>query len=362
MAIYVLFVGILSYFFRIRFFAGTLPPMSTKRLDTLDRAILYALDLNSRQNISQIAKKLRTSRDRVEYRIEKLESCGIIAGYQAVINPYKFGLTIFKSYLKLEHERSLYRELKRTLRNHPAVFWMAECSGRWDIIFTLLAPNPQSFFELQTQLLAPFTAKILETQVYTFVDVWTTPRSYFVDQSSEHSIFYGGAPEHHLVDALDLKLLKLLTKNARSSIVELADKTRTAMATVRSRIERLETLEIIAGYQLRINLEALGYLFFKAQIYFGHYSPESERLLREYCLKHPNITFYVRQLGQCYVEIELEVPSYQAYNQIRTELRERFTGVIRNVETVLLEQAELGWDLSELPAPAATSSRDPGRR
>lgn len=336
--------------------------MSPKPLDSLDLSILYALDLDSRQNISQLAKRLRTSRDRIDYRLQKLEARGIISGYQAVINPYKFGLTIFKTFLKLEHERSLYRELKRALRATPSVFWIAECSGRWDLIFTMLAPHPQSYFEMQTRLLAPFTAGILESQVYTFVDVWVAPRSYFVKHPSSSSIFYGGAPEHHPVDALDLKLLKLLSRNARASFVELAEKTRSTIATVSSRIERLEQLKIIAGYQLRINLEALGYLFFKAQIFFGHYSPESELALRDYCLKHPNITFYVRQLGECYVEIELEVPSYQAYNQIRSELRERFTGMIRNIETVLLEQAELSWDLSEQQVTGSGAGEAPGRR
>ncbi|NDC37747.1 MAG: AsnC family transcriptional regulator [Proteobacteria bacterium] len=336
--------------------------LAPKALDALDSAILHELDLNSRQNISHLARTLRTTRDRVEYRMQRLESRGIIAGYQAVINPYKFGLTIFKTYLKLEHERSLYRDLKRALRTHPSVFWLAECSGRWDLIFTMLAPNPQSYFEMQTQLLAPFTSGILESQLYTFVDVWVAMRSYFVRQPNEHSIFYGGAPEHHQIDALDLKILKLLARDARISVVELATKTKSTVTTISGRIERLEALQIIAGYQLRVNLDALGYLFFKAQIYFSRYSPESERSLRDYCLRHPNITFYARQLGQCYVEIELEVPGYQAYNHIRTELRERFTGVIRSIETVLLEQAELSWHLSEPLLSGAGSMTAAGRK
>ena len=50
-----------------------------KKIDEKDRNILYELDLNSRQPISQISKKLGIHENSIKYRIDKSSSilCGV---------------------------------------------------------------------------------------------------------------------------------------------------------------------------------------------------------------------------------------------------------------------------------------------
>ena len=49
-------------------------------LDLIDRKLLYFLDINARQNIATLAKKLHIGRNVALYRINRLKEEGIILG------------------------------------------------------------------------------------------------------------------------------------------------------------------------------------------------------------------------------------------------------------------------------------------
>ncbi len=56
---------------------------------------------------------------------------------------------------------------------------------------------------------------------------------------------------HFVMDALETRLLELLSENARASVAALARELGTARATVRERMDRLERRGIIRGYTIR---------------------------------------------------------------------------------------------------------------
>jgi DNA-binding Lrp family transcriptional regulator len=55
-------------------------------LDKKDRAILYNLDLNSRQSFNQLAKRVGLSREVVQYRVKQLEKRKLIWFDGIIIN------------------------------------------------------------------------------------------------------------------------------------------------------------------------------------------------------------------------------------------------------------------------------------
>ena len=65
--------------------------------------------------------------------------------------------------------------------------------------------------------------------------------------------------------------------------------------------------------------------------------------LRTYCGKHPNITYFIEQIGDSPVEIELEVLGYEQFTEIVNDLRATFPSMIRNVETVLINRSRFKW-------------------
>ncbi|MBI2143762.1 AsnC family transcriptional regulator, partial [Candidatus Woesearchaeota archaeon] len=61
-------------------------------MDAKDRKILSELDMDARQPLSAIAKKVGLSREVVNYRIRQLERRNIVKGYYTVLDTAKLGL------------------------------------------------------------------------------------------------------------------------------------------------------------------------------------------------------------------------------------------------------------------------------
>ena len=61
------------------------------------------------------------------------------------------------------------------------------------------------------------------------------------------------------MDAIDLKLLSLLQKNARMPLKQLAEQVYLSSPATAARLERLEKEGIISGYRAEVNLKKLGF-------------------------------------------------------------------------------------------------------
>ncbi len=55
------------------------------KIDLKDRKILYQLDLNSRQSLTQIGKNVGLKKDVVSYRIKRLQDEGVIKNFWTVV-------------------------------------------------------------------------------------------------------------------------------------------------------------------------------------------------------------------------------------------------------------------------------------
>lgn len=63
-------------------------------LDAVDHAILSVLRAEGRLGVTEIGRRINLSQPAVSARIKRLEQCGVITGYQAVVDPTHLGLSI----------------------------------------------------------------------------------------------------------------------------------------------------------------------------------------------------------------------------------------------------------------------------
>jgi len=62
-----------------------------------------------------------------------------------------------------------------------------------------------------------------------------------------------------MLDNLDLKIIEVLQQNSRASYVEIGKKISLSASSVRERIQKLEELEIIKAYSLKLDHAKMGY-------------------------------------------------------------------------------------------------------
>ncbi|MGL4304654.1 MAG: Lrp/AsnC family transcriptional regulator [Mycobacteriaceae bacterium] len=84
--------------------------------DATDIAILHELQLNGRIPVSELARKVSMSASAVKERVRRLEECGAISGYTAIVNPAILGYSIL-AYLRLRYPSSNYTSLHKLLDN-----------------------------------------------------------------------------------------------------------------------------------------------------------------------------------------------------------------------------------------------------
>ena len=87
-----------------------------EKLDLKDRKLLSSIEMDARTPLTQLAKKLKLSKQVVKYRMDRLQKENLIQSYYAVIDLNKLKQTIYVVYFKLANitssiEQTWYNKL-----------------------------------------------------------------------------------------------------------------------------------------------------------------------------------------------------------------------------------------------------------
>jgi DNA-binding Lrp family transcriptional regulator len=345
--------------------------MVATKLDHLDYKILALLDVDVRCSTSDLARRVRHGRDIVQYRVERLFREGIVRSTQAVVNPYRMGYTLYKTFMRLKNNQQRCRDLVEYLRSSPANFCVALCDGSWDIAFNTLARSAQQFDGIQNEILTAWRDLIMEFEVAVVIEQQLYPRGYLnvpsrgskQRGSREAGIkdgapfVIGGEPEGYECSPLELQLLNELVKDARISVAALATRTSSTPAIVQNRVDRLEDLGIIVGYRGILDLAALGLTNFKTQLVLQSFTNEDLRRLKKFCALHPHIVKCITQLGNCKIELNIEARGYDHFYQITQELRGAFPAIVVNITTLFVREETYLWLVEAVELPGTLSPR-----
>lgn len=307
-------------------------------LDAADRRILAELDVNCRIPASQLARKVRKSREAVKYRIRQLEEKGVITGYLTSINPNRFGWYMFKVYLQLENIPGEREKFYGFLRSHRSIYWYGICDGAYDCIFAILSRSVTDYYEEINALCSRWRHLIVQKVLGVMVDTVQYNKKYFCETAPRENGGFGGNTCANSVDGLDLRILDIIANDARLPMVRIAKKAGGSVEAVRRRISRMEELGIILSYRISVDLNRLGLGFFKAIIYFKSLSRREELSLREWMRSHKNSVYYIRSIAPWDAEFEFVVENYSQFTGIIRQLRERFPGTVRNCEHVIFSE------------------------
>lgn len=111
------------------------------------------------------------------------------------------------------------------------------------------------------------------------------------------------------MDAIDLKLIGLLQKNARYSLKQLAEQVYLSSPAVSSRIERLEKEGYVKGYQAEIDEEKLGFhitAFINLEM-----TPKQKATFYPFVSSCPNVLECYCVTGQYSMLLKVAFPSTQ---------------------------------------------------
>ena len=253
--------------------ARIIVPKSKERikLDLKDRKIIEILSRNSRTPITRIAKILGYSKEVVKYRIDKLVKENIITDFYAVVDSSKLGYNKFNIYFEFytltkEDESKIIDYLLK----HKNISWVITTSGKWDFMIQIYAKTITELDLVLMEISTRFVNLVKEYELYV-VTQFHHVRPKFISENINtkklknlpySSELNSKNKEEINLDKQDIKILKLLEKNSRMSILDMGRELKLSKEIVQYRIKKLIKQKIITSFMLRLNWGVLGYQYY----------------------------------------------------------------------------------------------------
>ncbi|WP_406851059.1 Lrp/AsnC family transcriptional regulator [Herbaspirillum huttiense] len=112
------------------------------QLDDIDRQLLSILQLNAREPVAEIARRLGVARTTVVARIERLEQTGIIGGYTLKLGRDVVDASL-QAYVGVTVQPRAGRDVIRRFNRMPEVHQLCAVSGEFDYVAWLRVSTPE---------------------------------------------------------------------------------------------------------------------------------------------------------------------------------------------------------------------------
>ncbi|MDD5191980.1 MAG: winged helix-turn-helix transcriptional regulator [Candidatus Nanoarchaeia archaeon] len=295
------------------------------KLDKKDRQILYELDLDSRQSFNQIGKKVRLSKEVVQYRIRQLEKKGVVKGYQTLVDVSKLGYISGRFFLKLREDTPEQEgKIIEYYKKHKKFWWVDQISGGFrDLGLACWIKDIYELYDIKEDLVDRFGKYINDLNISSYCKFYIYNRKYLGDSKERNRLvkvlFF---PELVEFDEKDLKILRLIAGNARMNLVEISKKTGISVTNINYRIKKMIENGIIKGFKVLLDLNKIGYYWYKIEVQLSDLSVKKQMFA--YFENHPNIVYAYETLSDNDIELELEVDSYEKFREVLEDIRKVF--------------------------------------
>lgn len=312
------------------------------KLDIKDKKILAELDVNARQSNSQIGKKVGLSKEVVKYRIDKLLEQKVIYRFYTVVNYFKLGISKYKLYLRLTNaNKKKLEEIAQYFNQHSQTEWVVLTTGRWDLIAGFLLQNVNEFDDEIQKVLNKFSDYIQEKEVTTTLYLVHESRG-FLEAKKEKKIpevvYHTSKDKQEKIDQIDEEILRILANNARLPVTEIAEKVNTTARIVQYRIKELEKKKIILAYKTHLEPKEISRIFCKTIIFLSNPTKERLNAFTKYTSAIPDAIWPQRVMGTWDFELDLELESYDQFQDTILDLKEKFSDIIKKHEFCIVSK------------------------
>jgi len=308
--------------------------MLNMELDLKDKKILSELEMNARITHSELAKKIRLSKQVVKYRIERLEKENLIQGYNAIIDVSLLGDIIYLVYFKMINLPSK-EELDwiKNISKNPSVIAVGKNAGKWDMSVVIRCKTNQEFDKIIKEISFGKASNIQEKLVTSEIE-----SSYFnlnlLIKSSDIENSTSLLQERLDLNESDITLIKLLAENCRASLVELAERLDLSANGVKDKIRRLEKQKIIVVYKTKINYEKLGYLHFRCFIHLNNFSDSLYKKIKSFLKLKGNVESVSRYVGYSDIDFRCYSKNLSDFYDLTSAIKDNFLKEIINIDSM----------------------------
>ncbi len=312
-----------------------------KRLDKKDQRIIKELFDDARKPYSEIAKKVRLSKEGVAYRIKKLQENALITGFNTVIDVRKIGWEMFLAYIKLDHiDLQKDPHIIETIRNNPHVAWQVRCIGQYDIILKVFAKDHMHINQIMKDLESSLKPYIDSYVIDYLIEDNPIPKTFLYpdEKRDDRNYIERGKPRKVPISTIDKEILNILSKNSRTSITDIAKQLDRSRELVKYHLKKLETEKIILKYRPEVwsGVQEQGYNWYFVIFKLEKLTPALEKTIHTFIVRHKNINFFYKTIGTSDLQIEIQTKTTLEFNKILMEIRSLLRNVLKGHDLLMI--------------------------
>lgn len=303
-------------------------------IDLKDKKILYELDRNSRQSNKQIAKKVGLSEQVVGNRIRRLQDLGIIEYFFVKTNPSVLGYMHIKIYLRLHNiTKEKEEELLNDLNTQKNIYWLSSLRGKYDLVASIYVKNIAEFSKKYEDIFGKWRDYILERNVIVLERAFTYTKAYLLQKQKSEEIVYSVGEEKEIqLDKTDREILKILNKDGRKSLIDIATELKVSADTVKYRLNNLKKRGIITGFGLKIDYKKLDNQYHLIFLKLQNMDLQKYTKLESLALINKNVIIFIKTIGDHDIELEVETTNNEELDELMKTLRDHFVSEIKDYE------------------------------
>ena len=301
-----------------------------ENIDLKDKKILYHLNQNSRESFRSIGKKVGLSKDVVTSRVKKMQEKGIIQGFYIHFNHLGLGYIPLRFYFKFQYITS---DIKNEIINHfinygPATV-VNELEGSFDLIVLMLVEHITDIYSFWQKTMDKYGDYFANIEYSNYWGEVIYPFSFLLDNKDDRTNTIKRFWIKNIdYDEIDLKILKLLSINARISTIELANELKLSSITVNNRIKKLKQVGLLLGFTTKIDWKKLGYQMFKIDFFLKEYSKKNSII--KYVENNPHLLAVDHTLGYADLELEIFLKNVDELREFVEDISIKFPKTIKN--------------------------------
>ncbi len=303
-----------------------------EEIDVKDKKILYYLSLDSRQSLTKLGKKVGLSRELVSYRIKRLQEKDIIKNFITITDSATFGTTFIRFYYNFQNiTPETKKEIINYFANHKNAIITKLIEARYDLevqYFVTSGPELQSIirqFKMKygDYILNEFFSTQLNATLFDYIFLLEKK-----EIKNRKSMDFKGELGIVKLDSLEIKILKIINKNARIQTTELAKKLHTTPFIIIGKIKKLKKIGVIKGFTLDINFSKLGYYFFHVDIALKKYKAIDQVI--EYIKKNPYLCCIENNIGISDISLQFYLKNVNQLHEILEDLSIKIPDTIKS--------------------------------
>lgn len=303
------------------------------KIDEVDRKIIKELDKNSRQTDSEISKKVKTSKQVVNYRINQLTKKEVIKDFYSIINTGKLGFDSYYVFFQLENMNKEEQDkfMKRMIEK-DYIGWIIEGVGKWEQIILIFAKDINEFKKNLNEIILIYKNKISDYKFSLLLQAEHLGYKQIKQDKKEEIKQTSKIPTIQLKE-IEKKIIKRLAQNARISIVEISEKTKIPLHVVKYNLKNLIKNKIIEGFKPKINLNLLGYQWYLLLMNFRENTEDkSIKEFIDFCKNEKEIYYLTNTIGEYDLMIDVHIEKINQLKDFIFKIKEKFPRLIKNYE------------------------------